>query len=255
MRMLLNLLPKALLPTVLSQVPPRWPQQQFLRSFLKRLEVDCVIDVGANIGQYGAELRSIGYRGLIVSFEPAPEPFRELKRRASKDARWAAFNVALGERRSLARLNLMARSVFNSFRTPSSAETQRWEAANTVVGSADVRVETLAEVLPRLSEELKFKRPFLKMDTQGYDLEVFRGAGPALNQIVGMQSELSVKRIYDNVPDWRVVLAEYENASFQLADLYKVNPHVPVLIELDCYLERDSSSGPAGAATSATETE
>ena len=40
-----------------------------LRKLLAKLDINCVIDVGANRGQYGLVLRQLGYKGLIVSFE------------------------------------------------------------------------------------------------------------------------------------------------------------------------------------------
>jgi hypothetical protein len=46
-----------------------------LSRFLSDFRVDYVVDVAANTGQYGARPRQIGYRGLIVSFEPNPAAF------------------------------------------------------------------------------------------------------------------------------------------------------------------------------------
>ena len=40
---------------------------------LQRQEIDAVIDVGANIGQYGRRLRAAGWSGPILSYEPIPE--------------------------------------------------------------------------------------------------------------------------------------------------------------------------------------
>ena len=37
---------------------------------LRKNKSDCILDVGANTGQYGESLRKLGYQGWIVSFEP-----------------------------------------------------------------------------------------------------------------------------------------------------------------------------------------
>ena len=40
-----------------------------LAMLFARLKINCVLDVGAHVGQYGRFLRNIGYSGHIVSFE------------------------------------------------------------------------------------------------------------------------------------------------------------------------------------------
>jgi|GEM_PF-4301797 len=67
-----------------------------LGKFLESRKIGVVLDVGANIGQFGRELRDQGYRGLIVSFEPVKSVFETLKNVADSDGAWEAHNFALG---------------------------------------------------------------------------------------------------------------------------------------------------------------
>ena len=48
-------------------------EEQHLKRFFAHFDIDCVFDVGANVGQYATALRDrVGFRGQIISFEPNP---------------------------------------------------------------------------------------------------------------------------------------------------------------------------------------
>lgn len=221
-----------------ANINDTWPQRRFLRRLLRSFAIDCVLDVGANTGQFGNELRLIGYRGLIISFEPSPSCFAQLATRAASDPLWVVINTALGSASGELVLNEMATSQYNSFREPSVRETAFHIDHNVVARRTTVRVDTLDDVLPRLQQQHGFARPFLKMDTQGFDIEVFRGGATIHNRLIGLQSELSFKRFYEDAPHWIDALAEYEAGGFDLVGLYKVNPHDLRFIECDCYMMR-----------------
>ena len=65
--------------------------------FLRSRKIDTVLDVGANVGQFGRRLRALGYNGDIVSFEPITLVFRELAATAARDRRWFTRQIALGD--------------------------------------------------------------------------------------------------------------------------------------------------------------
>jgi FkbM family methyltransferase len=215
-----------------------WPERMFLKRLLSRLQVDCVLDVGANLGQYAAELRMIGFRGLVISFEPTPSLHAQIAKWSKSHPKWVTMDVALGKESGTVPFNIMEVSALNSFHQPSTAETDSFAPVNSVVETVEVRVEALNELLPRLQDQYGFKRPFLKMDTQGHDIDVFDGASAVLDRLVGLQSEVSVKRIYEDTLHWTDAIAHYEKGGFDLAGLYKVNPGNAELVELDCFMVR-----------------
>ena len=105
--------------------------------------------------------------------------------------------------------------------------------------SESVVVKRLDDVLPPLAEKFGISRVFLKMDTQGYDLEVFKGAFGCLGMIQGIQSELSVKPLYKNMPHYLEALSAYESAGFDLYNLSVVNRFAGGgLLELNCFMRR-----------------
>jgi FkbM family methyltransferase len=215
-----------------------------LAALLRLLEVDCVLDVGANRGQYARLLRRIGYRGRIVSFEPVPECFAELRRRADGDPRWATVPIALGAADAVLPLHVAAVTEFSSLLDPSEY------ARRTFPGSAATRtVEVPVRRLDALwADHVRAgDRVHLKLDTQGYDLQVLEGARGVLDRVVSVQAELAVKSIYDGVPRYTEAIPRLEAWGFELTGAFPVlrDPQLRI-VELDCVMRRPPA--PEGAA-------
>src|SRR5262245_25394220 len=97
----------------------RYPEAVFLKKLFRMLEIDCVFDVGANLGQYHDFLRAqVDYEGIIVSFEPIPRYVEFLRNRAKTDSKWIIEGYALGSTAGMAPFNVMASTSFSSFLEP-----------------------------------------------------------------------------------------------------------------------------------------
>ena len=95
----------------------RWPgaRHGYLRSrILHRLAVEVVLDVGANVGQYGRDLRAFGYHGHIHSFEPMRGPFERLTVTAAADGSWTATRSAVGAESGELSINVAENSISSS---------------------------------------------------------------------------------------------------------------------------------------------
>jgi FkbM family methyltransferase len=211
-----------------------------LGQLLRLLKVSCLIDVGANAGQYGLMLRKAGYRGRIASFEPVTATFAELARLAATDPDWRTFKYALGSKPEEKEIRVTRSSVFASFLAPSEYSKEKYPEAMPIVDTERVQIRTLDEMLPEITQGIAAPRLFLKMDTQGYDLEVFAGAGKSLPQVLGLQTEISIQAIYEGMPDYLQSLTRYTQAGFVLTGLYPVSRDRETLglIELDCVMRR-----------------
>ena len=170
----------------------RMSELSFLRQLLMHLRIDCVLDVGANVGQFARELRGIGYEGHIVSFEPIASVFSALQQSFAGDTKWRGFHLALGAQEGSMMITVPKLTVLSSLLDSNVVESG--------TRKEPVTVKRLDQLLPTLTQELGVSRVFLKMDTQGYDLEVFRGASGCIDGILGLQSELSVQPFYVNMP-------------------------------------------------------
>jgi FkbM family methyltransferase len=192
--------------------------------------------VGANTGQYALMLREYsGYKGRIISFEPTPEVLRVLEQNSRHDPLWQVRGVALGNTSGTATFRTIATaSVGNSF-LPMVKE----DGGDLQFVDVNVQVQRLSELLPELKREYGFSKPFLKMDTQGFDLEVFAGAQEVIHTFVGLQSELSVVPFYEGAPDWHHAIEIYKQAGFVLSTLFANNDEwFPQLREIDCVMYR-----------------
>lgn len=209
-----------------------------LKKLLDHLNIDCVFDVGANSGQYATMLRTrVGYCGLIISFEPNPKLIGELRKKSQSDPLWIIKDIALSNTDGPQTFNIMVEDQFSSFKSPTTAEYSGLSHLNHVKEVSTVQCHQLDTIFNDLKREHKFQRPFLKMDTQGNDLAVLSGARKSLTEILGLQSELGFKRLYQDMPLFNEALDAYTRAGFELSALVPNNAgHFPTLLEMDCIM-------------------
>jgi FkbM family methyltransferase len=184
-----------------------------LTAVLAHFRIACVLDVGANVGQYGARLRAWGYRGRIVSFEPQAGAHAALARRAAADPAWqVAPRMALGGHAGEIELEVSAESDMSSI-LPQSALLRQVSPSSAVARKETVPLRRLDEVAG--SYLRPDERAFLKVDTQGYEAEVLAGAGHLLERLAGIQLELSLVPLYEGERDFRAVLDDLAALGFE----------------------------------------
>ncbi len=213
-------------------------RQVRLKTILEKYQINIVLDVGANQGQFAEDLRRIDYEGRIISFEPISSVFELLKEVARNDPNWDVYQLALGRENGEQKIRVAAESVFTSFLKSNSWCEQ--EFGERALGSKEetVIVRRLDEVLNETVGNLDKARMYLKMDTQGYDLEVFKGLGSMYERIFALQSEMSVIPIYQGMPHLTDSISFIEKAGFEIAGMYPVSQEKSALriIEFDCLM-------------------
>ncbi|MGH6936891.1 MAG: FkbM family methyltransferase, partial [Methylocella sp.] len=91
---------------------------------------------------------------------------------------------------------------------------------------------------------IRFKYPFLKIDTQGNDVAVVKGGEDVLRNFVGIQTELAVKRLYDGTLDFIGAIEYFRSMGFELSALVpNTVGQFPQLIEIDAILIRSDLTG------------
>lgn len=210
--------------------------EQHLSKLFDALEINCVIDVGANVGKHARMLRNFGYSGRIVSFEPLSEAFAQLELASEGDRDWHTYPLALGREATRLKIHRLNSSDFSSLHEPNTYGRRRFGSRMEVVAEEEVEVTTVARLWPKIVAGVSKPRVFMKMDTQGHDLEVLAGAADVLGDVVAMQSEISFKPIYEDVPNHLEALAEFHRIGFEVTGLYPItrDENSLALIEVDC---------------------
>ena len=137
--------------------------------------IQCVFDVGANIGQTSLAILGRFPKAKVYSFEPHPETFRRLTS-TLKSPRAHAFNIALGQRSGDAELYTYDSDLINSL---SSSAPYASHFGKESQRSIPIRVMTVDEFC---SFNKVYEIDVLKIDTEGLDLNVLRGATGKLNE-------------------------------------------------------------------------
>ncbi len=175
-------------------IPGRSETARFV-TMLATHRVDLVLDVGANVGWFGKLLREADFAGKIVSFEPLAAAREVLLEISEQDPLWeVAPCAAIGEEDGDIELNVAGNSVSSS--VLEMLENHVHVAPESkYVGKENVPLRKLDTIAPDCIGDDSVL--FLKIDTQGYEDRVLKGAQQLLKRIVGMQLELSLVPLYE----------------------------------------------------------
>ena len=173
------------------------PADRLRQRLLSDLNVDTVIDVGANVGQFASGVRKHGFTGRIISFEPLLEPFTALRSRSTSDGNWQAINLALAATAEETQLNVAANSESSSL-LPMGQRHLDAAPESAYVSTQTVRSVTLDSLCDELLSATK--TAWLKIDVQGTELLVLAGAVDTLKRVAGIEIELSLVQLYEGQP-------------------------------------------------------
>lgn len=211
--------------------PSRFPELRRVQ-LLRANEIDVVLDVGANEGPFAQTLRRAGYRGRIVSLEPQLRAYERLARSAAGDPLWECHRLALGSVDGQAELHVAGNSSSSSLleMEPSHLASAPQSAYVGVEPVRVARLDSLSGDILRPGE-----RVYLKVDVQGFELEVLRGAAETLPQVALVDIELSLVRLYEGAPLFDEVIEQLDQAGLVPLWLEPVfaDPATGRLLQLD----------------------
>lgn len=162
----------------------------FLGESISGFKPQNVIDVGANIGQWGSTFKHFYPKANLYSFEPFPRTFNVLEKNSHNIPRWNIYNSAIGDPK-------------NNFLYLSKRGSAEHSLVKSEPGMDKIKIKTVAlnsKIVPKNID-------LLKIDTEGYDLEVIKNTKDL--EIKYLFTEVNVKDLKNNLLEIQNTIKKY----------------------------------------------
>ena len=180
----------------------------------KEQNITEIYDIGANEGQFAKELRYYGYAHKIISFEPLSIEHATLNNNSKSDKNWEVYErVAIGDENKNIEINISKNSVSSSIL---NIKNEHIDAApeSKFVSKQKVNQVKLNDVFKKISKNLS--NSFLKIDTQGYEFQVLKGADQVLSNFKGVLVEVSLAELYEGQKNWIDIIEYLKSLGFKI---------------------------------------
>ncbi len=189
------------------------PDKNLLKS-IKHFQIKSILDVGANKGQFALRLLKNNFEGNIMSFEPLNKEYEMLKKLSSKKKNWkVARRCALGD------INKIKKFHISGNRESSSLLKILRKHTDLRPDSKTIKIEKInVERLDNFKREISKleKNLLLKIDTQGSEIDVLKGAGNLIKNIKCLFVEVSLVPLYKNQKLWLDIIEYVKKFDFNV---------------------------------------
>lgn len=184
--------------------------QYSVANIMQHLGIGCVLDVGANAGQFGEMLFRQGFPGRLVSFEPLDDCFDELSRIARHYPNWQCHKLAIGSEDGEAVINVSGNRYSSSI-LPAESWSIEEHAPIAPVARQPVKVRRLDSLWQELWSSSVPRPLMLKIDVQGFEPQVLEGLGQHLQDIDLLLFEASLIPSYEGAKTFDVMVSDMRN--------------------------------------------
>lgn len=159
---------------------------------LESLRFRCVVDIGANAGQFSLLARALNPEARIIAFEPLPSAAARYCRVFAGDSGAKLVEAAVAPLRGTALMHMSAAPDSSSLLPITSRQAERFPGTH-AVGTIPVASAPLGDHL--VGADIA-SPALLKIDVQGYELEVLRASAPLLHAFEHLYVEASFEELY-----------------------------------------------------------
>lgn len=199
---------------LIRKISPSSDPGCLISTILRNENITYVLDVGANTGQFGKEIRFNKYNGYILSFEPLSDAFKTLEKHTSLDKNWDVYErCAVGKANDVCNINVSANSVSSSFLNMNQTHLAAAPDSE-IIRTEAVRILKLSSIISELN--LDNENIFLKLDTQGTELDIIQDLGDSIQCFNVIMVEGSLVPLYNDQQTWLDLKKAIEKQNYTL---------------------------------------
>lgn len=216
--------------------------KNFRKNYLKIIEsrgINLIFDVGANSGQFALSVFEDGYQGKIISFEPTSNIYKKLMINAEKFYNWRIHErVAVGDVCGKIDINVAGNSALSSSVLKMGKVHEESAPDSKFIDIEEVKLVTVDSIFEDYFT--KSDKCLLKIDVQGYEEQVLKGALKSIKEIDAVKLECSLVSLYDDDKTYEHYFQFFERNGFILFDIEPAfsNPDTGRLLQFDALFVR-----------------
>jgi FkbM family methyltransferase len=185
---------------------------------LANLGCEYIVDVGANRGQFALVARKVFPEARIHSFEPLAEPDRVFKRIFEHDLNVTLYPYAVGKDKKCSTIHVTKDDDSSSMLHILKMQSDLFPGA-VEKETRDVVVYPLSQLIDPASIP---SASLLKIDVQGYELEVLQGCEDILQKFSHLYIECSFVELYEGQSFAHQIIAWLEARNFGLSSIHNL---------------------------------
>jgi len=153
--------------------------------YLKKLDIDKIIDIGAHKGEFLENMLKIEKINSFYAFEPQKNIFRDLNEKFSKNEKITLFNFAMDKEIANKKLKINKLSMTSSL-AEINEKSLYLKIKNFLTFSKsnfEDEYEVQTNMVDKIFENINLKKALLKIDVEGFEMNVIEGSRIKLKEI------------------------------------------------------------------------
>jgi FkbM family methyltransferase len=201
-----------------------------------------MLDIGAHHGWFFHCWQDWCPDAQVHAFEPYPESFDAMAALYGSDPRVTLQQTGVGDAAGTQVFNVLTQSkVSNSFLAP---QQETWDAVRYTTGGVTQLTVPVTTVDAYAAEHGLENIYLMKIDVQGYEMKVLRGAEKTLPRVDHIFVEAGIQQLYEGAPLFSEVFEFLRDRGFHLMTLRAWHRGNHVLMETDMLFRRNDLAPP-----------